>query len=361
MDSQKYVIPQNRSSVPKPWDKHSIEKKQINTNQVPPQKPWEKQQSLYVKMSDLSKLDDLVQEGDFIVFDIDKTLLNTGSAKYTDEVITLCPVIPQMIKKWLVSNISVIILTARKYGSEERTIIQLSEIGITQIQVVHAPPQNGNPTKGIVLKSHLDSLETQPKRVVTVDDMLSNHQNIKLNITLPMLQILKTPNKMFEYSEHTFPENIMFLCCVEDNDNVCIYNNNNKQYTMTIPLDVNQTKMEILSSALYKRLGFAIPDFAVYDHFPSNLKKKKHIAGPFKLSLYTDFPVDETLKYEIREWLTFAVIVKQKPEFTNQIEKIISMKLHFFDTFDLVDSKIGIKDSDMLKKDLAELFSQLEA
>ena len=269
----------------------------------------------YVKMVDLTDLELIVKKGDLVVLDIDKTILNIGSKKYVDDVFSLCPSLKSIITNWLCSEINVIILTARKEKHILITEKQLESINMSDIPVIYSPNVNHNSTKGIKLSDYLTSLTNHPNRIVIVDDMLKNHYNIKMNVSLPLIHVLKINGKMFEcnYLKDTinsksgieFPKTIFNLHYLETihggTGGVHVYCNVNyiklkkfkfdkvvfeKEYVLKTSYNINHVKEEILANALYHALGVQVPNFAIYDHLPYNFPNKTHSACACILSEY---------------------------------------------------------------------------
>lgn len=248
----------------------------------------------YVEMNDLTKMYEIVKKGDLVVFDIDKTLMNVGSDKYVDGVMSLCPTMRDMVNVWLLSDIGVIILTARRHTFEEATTKQLKDIQMDGILVLHAPNDNHKSIKGITLESYIESLTVKPKRVVFADDMRKNHTDVKKHIKLPIIHILKIQGQIIECGTKIFPDDINGLAYIETlsggNGGVYVYapnfRNKTKTYVLKHSDNIDHMKNEILADALYKSLGVSVPDFAVYDHLPYNFRPKKFGPGPYRLSQY---------------------------------------------------------------------------
>lgn len=244
----------------------------------PTAKPIKKPELIHIKMSDLTKLEEIVRKGDLVVLDIDKTIMGIGSDKYTHHVLSLCPTIRKMVNNWINSDldINVIIVTARRDDFESETKEQLKDINMENITVIHAPNDEHIPTKGIHVRSYIDCMAIKPKRCVIVDDMLKNHYDIKDNISLPLVHIVKIPGKMFESGNKIFLDNISRLHYIEilqgGTGGVHVYNSNfkhqKKEFVLKTSLNINHIKEEILADALYKSLGVPVPNFAVYDHYP---------------------------------------------------------------------------------------------
>ena len=254
-------------------------------------KPTKMERPKIISIQNLYELQEIVKKGDLVVFDIDQTILVTGTIKYGNKAIVsgLCPQLPALIADWKKTfgeEIDFLILTARKLKYMDDTVIQLKKINMDGIFVIHAENNYGISTKGEELVNYLELAfleKTKPKRVVFVDDMLKNHIDVSNNLTkfkIPYLCIQKQSCFQITTSgnEHIFPKVITDLDYINTLSGgsggvyLLIDSKTGYKYTLKTSTNTDHIKEEILADGLYQSLGVKVPPFAVYDHLPYSIK-----------------------------------------------------------------------------------------
>ncbi|MBA3813692.1 MAG: NUDIX domain-containing protein [Alphaproteobacteria bacterium] len=266
-----------------------------------------------IMVKNLSEMDKtagvVVQPGDWVVSDIDKTILNQGSGA-NEEILNLDPKFVEMVKSWQELNaqesnpskhITILFLTARKLKNEEKTREQLKRLGFSEnIEIIFAPNDKSFggkiPTKGKALINRLEgATKSMPRRLIMIDDLKENLINIYdtfqndityKNIPLKLL-CRETRTKMYESpdSDICFPKTLTDLTYIRHLSGGSggvhvLKDNNGKLFTFKGAGHPDQMKEEILADALYRSLGVKVPAFAVYDHLPNIMEVQTTCTGP---------------------------------------------------------------------------------
>ncbi len=265
------------------------------------------------KIKNISEMDRagvIVRPGDWIVFDIDQTVLREGRA-FNQEVLNLDPKVVEMVKDWQVLNttevnpqkhITIIFLTARSFAREEATKEQLKKAGFPEnIEIIFAPNDRRSgaktSTKGNALIQRLEKAQVKPHRIIMIDDLKENlmdvYNSLQNNEThrhlLKSLKLLKRKvnTKIYESSDllDRFPKELTGLTYVKSiiggSGGVHVLRDAKGQlFTFKSVEKSEQMKEEILADALYRSLGVNVPSFAVYDHLPDIREIRNACTGP---------------------------------------------------------------------------------
>ena len=109
---------------------------------------------------------------------IDDTVWYNDLHKYIDVPWLVDPQLKETIARLRKSNIRVIGLTARREANTEKTLEELSMLGISLDDVIHAPSVNKCPTKGVHLYNYLKEQEVKPKRIFVFDDLMKHYKEV---------------------------------------------------------------------------------------------------------------------------------------------------------------------------------------
>lgn len=252
-----------------------------------------------------------LRQGDYLFLDIDDTLLLTGFIKYQHSTRCTEDNLPTTIRQLQESGIKVIGLTARAEQFNEETIKQLNQHTIKLDHIIFAPSEKDNSknkqsTKGEALIAFLSQLpdSSKPKRVLMIDDMLANLNDIakKWNTDLPDLLLyhykpcIKLNLNLTPESFHQFPDDLTHYTQIESlgGGTKSTYKLSSKDTSNVLVLKYgahpNAMKVEVLCNALYRALDVPIPSQAVYTRIPRSLAKKLRISpyGIFQVSEYID-------------------------------------------------------------------------
>lgn len=272
-----------------------------------------------------SQLQDKIRPGDLIAFDIDKTIMKTGEHKYEEQsdLLNLDLGLSQFIDNWHKSypaseqtkQIQVIFLTSRSPQSEQQTQEQLQKLGFSaNIPIIFTPNLKEGATKritkGQALLRYIEDQSNTPKRIIVLDDLKANLDNIDQTFkkspfrSIPLNLFLKQVSyKLFESTDHPktftgtskFPNQLTKFTYVKhigggSGGVHVIKDSHGTQFTFKCVADPEQMKEEITADALYRSLGIAVPEFAVYDHLPHlpELSQACKGPGPYRLADYVE-------------------------------------------------------------------------
>lgn len=273
------------------------------------------QSTSFKQLKNVSSLEDIVRPGDWVVLDIDETLLKQSPSGLR---LNLDPKASQVIQNWQQSypesekgkQIRVMLLTANTDTSGTRAALSSADFP-ESLEIIIAPNQNTAqgkiPTKGAKLVEELRKAAATgilPKRIIMVDDLAVNLENSQQALAqsefkdIPYLPFQKqTSYKLYESApqENYFPDQLKDLSYVRamggGSGGVHILKNTQgKQFTFKCVQDPEQIKEEITADGLYRSLDIAVPPFAVYDEMPniSQLKSACHGPGPYRLADFID-------------------------------------------------------------------------
>jgi 8-oxo-dGTP pyrophosphatase MutT (NUDIX family)/ankyrin repeat protein len=263
------------------------------------------------------------KHGDLYVFDIDKTVLRRS--KKDNHILSLDLNLPELVNGYEKNRLfneenkektwnypQALFLTARG-GNFESTQSHLTSIGFSKtIPILSAPDKDGKPTKGKVLAEYLLSNDQLPKRIIFIDDLKENLEDVQqvfkndeiLKDIQLKLCLKKTNYKLYDSTDFTkdlpelkgeFPENLDNLTYVKHlsggSGGVHILKDEDGNlFTLKCDQNPDHMKEEILADALHQALGVRVPPFAVYDAIPKVLQEKlgSNDVGPYRLASYID-------------------------------------------------------------------------
>lgn len=323
---------------------------------------------LYSTIINISEMDEtagvVVQPGDWLILDIDGTVLKRGKDNNQD-ILNLDPKVVEMVKNWQTLNanepapkkhITLLFLTARKPEKEQQTREQLKKAGFPEnIKIIFAPNDKSSggkiPTKGKALIQELNKSNLKPRRMIMVEDLEENlrdvHETLQNNVAyknIPLkllkrkvdrkicessdeiIQIIeKTTNNPFKISIDTnncelpdcvllspkktkhwwFPKKLTDLTYIRSigggSGGVHVLKDKNGQlFTFKSATSSEQIKEEILADALYRSLGVKVPAFAIYDHLPDIPKIHKACTGPGPFRLAHFIEEDSTASNDMK-------------------------------------------------------------
>jgi hypothetical protein len=274
------------------------------------------------KIQNISDMDQtvgiVVQPGDWLILDIDETILQRGKDS-NQEILNLDPKVVEMVKNWQALNqieknpqkhITTLFLTARKLKYVKKTREQLKTIGFPEdIEIIFAPnDREGStktPTKGRALNKRLEEASIKPRRMIVVDDLkvnladiLNSLQNNEVHKHIPLKLVQRRTNtKICESSEiaNQFPKKLTNLTYVKHigggSGGVHVLRNAEGQlFTFKAADHYKQIQEEALTDALYRSLGARAPAFAVYDSLPDlqELREACTGPGPYRLAQFIE-------------------------------------------------------------------------
>ena len=263
-------------------------------------------------INNISDLDSNFRSGDFVVVDIDETIIKTGKDRYDDKtfLLSLDTKFPHTVRRWMddpKGNIRFTFLTARAQKYQEKTNSHIKLMSYPDnTKVIFSPNEeiSKKSNKGSALINELKSLIYLPKRIVVVDDLCGNIQDIDESLAnnkdyrnIPRALYLKKSNyRIFPNGNAAvdLPENLLDLKYVNSISggsggvHILKDQNNSKQYTFKCVENPEQMKEEMVADALYQALGIPVPEFAVYDHRPNELKEKCPGPGPYRLARWVE-------------------------------------------------------------------------
>lgn len=264
----------------------------------------------------ISELANMILPGDWIVLDIDNTLLRTGQGKRGPEstLLNLDPKVADLVKNLARSyppsengkEIKFLLLTERDNNELDETQQQLEKIGIPiqDVEILFDNPYEKEPqTAEKKLSKRIINSAYKPKRIFVIDDSeknlvdigkeFSSHRDLT-QIPLKLFQ-KQFGYKLYESSDNgfSFPQDLDLLAFKKSiaggSGGVHVLELNGQSYTFKCVNDTNQMKEEIAADAFYRALGIPVPAFAVYDILPKAISPDLCKGpGPYRLASYID-------------------------------------------------------------------------
>lgn len=246
----------------------------------------------------ISSFKDL-RSGDYLYLDIDNTLLLTAFDRYGSKVALTELELASEIERLQASGVEIYGLTARDGSHAGQTIEQLASVGIRLKSVIHAPKIDGKLQKGKALRHHLTTLPLLPRRIVVMDDMKAQLENIAAGLSvnnppvclyqykrLKTLQLNKTRRIPLRLKGYEVEKS---LDGGTRSTYLLSHPINKSRLVLKYGAHPDALKMEILCNALYSVLGVCVPEREAFNTLPIKLAKKlnlKNAYGMFQVSQY---------------------------------------------------------------------------